>query len=297
MGIELIVRRPGSQLILTAAGRSLAQAAGELFDATARFQDIAQGISNRYFAELHALTVTSAPTAPTPPPRSSPPTPVAAGDHAAAVAAAAHPGTGQAGRQARKDPRLEGPRLRPPDHPAHRDPVRDPERTPRLARQVGGPPGRAGARLRGGLRARRAGRRVLPAHRTPRPGSLGAQRQRDAPHRRCLRALRGLPEPLGEGAGERARERLLRRRSTPDEGGRGPGARLECCPGPPRRETHPAVRGRQRDGGRGPNGTPNSARHYACWSAPSPTATSPRAGSCAPAPTTGSTRTGSSGRP
>jgi DNA-binding transcriptional LysR family regulator len=60
MGIELLVRRPGSQLLLTAAGRSLAQAAETLFDATARFQDAAKGISNREIAELRVGTYPSA---------------------------------------------------------------------------------------------------------------------------------------------------------------------------------------------------------------------------------------------
>ncbi|MFD6334043.1 LysR family transcriptional regulator [Streptomyces niveus] len=60
MGIELVVRRPGSRLILTAAGRSLAQAAETLFDATARFQDAANGISNREIAELRVGAYPSA---------------------------------------------------------------------------------------------------------------------------------------------------------------------------------------------------------------------------------------------
>ncbi|MEU6881015.1 LysR family transcriptional regulator [Streptomyces sp. NPDC046712] len=60
MGIELLVRRPGSRLILTAAGRSLAQAAETLFDATARFQDAADGIANREIAELRVGTYPSA---------------------------------------------------------------------------------------------------------------------------------------------------------------------------------------------------------------------------------------------
>ncbi|GGM94567.1 LysR family transcriptional regulator [Streptomyces fuscichromogenes] len=60
MGVELIVRRPGSRLILTAAGRSLAQATGTLFDATARFQDAASGIANREIAELRVGTYPSA---------------------------------------------------------------------------------------------------------------------------------------------------------------------------------------------------------------------------------------------
>ncbi|MFE1444030.1 LysR family transcriptional regulator [Streptomyces sp. NPDC058739] len=52
LGVELIVRRPGSRLVVTGAGRSLAQAAETLFDATARFQDTAAGIANREIAEL-----------------------------------------------------------------------------------------------------------------------------------------------------------------------------------------------------------------------------------------------------
>ncbi|MGW5780394.1 LysR family transcriptional regulator [Streptomyces sp. NPDC003863] len=60
MGIELIVRRPGSRLILTAAGRALAQAAGTLFDATARFQDAARGISNRDIADVRVGAYPSA---------------------------------------------------------------------------------------------------------------------------------------------------------------------------------------------------------------------------------------------
>ncbi|MFD1538172.1 LysR family transcriptional regulator [Nonomuraea guangzhouensis] len=62
LGIELIVRRPGSRLILTAAGRSLAQATETLFDATARFQDTADGIANREIAELRVGTYPSAMT-------------------------------------------------------------------------------------------------------------------------------------------------------------------------------------------------------------------------------------------
>jgi len=60
MGIELLVRRPGSRLILTAAGRSLAQATETLFEATARFQDAANGISNREIAELRVGAYPSA---------------------------------------------------------------------------------------------------------------------------------------------------------------------------------------------------------------------------------------------
>ncbi|WNZ07889.1 LysR family transcriptional regulator [Streptomyces sp. 11x1] len=60
MGIELLVRRPGSRLILTAAGRSLAQATEVLFEATARFQDAADGISNREIAELRVGAYPSA---------------------------------------------------------------------------------------------------------------------------------------------------------------------------------------------------------------------------------------------
>ncbi|MEV0174165.1 LysR family transcriptional regulator [Streptomyces sp. NPDC050803] len=60
MGVELLVRRPGSRLILTAAGRSLAQATEALFDATAQFRDAANGISNREIAELHVGAYPSA---------------------------------------------------------------------------------------------------------------------------------------------------------------------------------------------------------------------------------------------
>jgi DNA-binding transcriptional LysR family regulator len=60
MGVELLVRRPGSRLIMTAAGRSLAQAAEALFEATARFQDAANGISNHEIAELHVGAYPSA---------------------------------------------------------------------------------------------------------------------------------------------------------------------------------------------------------------------------------------------
>lgn len=60
LGVELLVRRPGSRLILTAAGRSLAEAAGTLFDATARFLDTAAGISAREIAELRLGTYPSA---------------------------------------------------------------------------------------------------------------------------------------------------------------------------------------------------------------------------------------------
>ncbi|MFF1278242.1 LysR family transcriptional regulator [Streptomyces marokkonensis] len=60
MGIELLVRRPGSRLILTAAGRSLTQATETLFEATARFQDAANSISNREIAELRVGAYPSA---------------------------------------------------------------------------------------------------------------------------------------------------------------------------------------------------------------------------------------------
>ncbi|MEU6804842.1 LysR family transcriptional regulator [Streptomyces neyagawaensis] len=60
MGVELLVRRPGSRLILTAAGRSLAQATETLFEATARFQDAANGIANREIAELRVGAYPSA---------------------------------------------------------------------------------------------------------------------------------------------------------------------------------------------------------------------------------------------
>ncbi|MFE0653763.1 LysR family transcriptional regulator [Streptomyces sp. NPDC059534] len=60
LGVELLVRRPGSRLILTAAGRSLARAAETLFDATARFRDAADGIARREIAELRVGTYPSA---------------------------------------------------------------------------------------------------------------------------------------------------------------------------------------------------------------------------------------------
>lgn len=60
LGVELLVRRPGSRLILTAAGRSLAQAAGTLFEATARFQDAAARIADRDIAELRVGAYPSA---------------------------------------------------------------------------------------------------------------------------------------------------------------------------------------------------------------------------------------------
>ncbi|MEV5955396.1 LysR family transcriptional regulator [Streptomyces sp. NPDC051987] len=60
IGVELIVRRPGSRLILTAAGRSLAGATETLFDATARFQDAAHRIARREIAELRVGTYPSA---------------------------------------------------------------------------------------------------------------------------------------------------------------------------------------------------------------------------------------------
>ncbi|MGW5432994.1 LysR family transcriptional regulator [Streptomyces sp. NPDC004059] len=62
MGVELIIRRPGSRLVLTAAGRSLARATETLFDATARFQDTAHGIANREIAELRVGIYPSAMT-------------------------------------------------------------------------------------------------------------------------------------------------------------------------------------------------------------------------------------------
>ncbi|MFE0678259.1 LysR family transcriptional regulator [Streptomyces sp. NPDC058867] len=62
MGVELIVRRPGSRLILTAAGRSLAQVTETLFDATARFQDAAQAIAAQELAELRVGVYPSAMT-------------------------------------------------------------------------------------------------------------------------------------------------------------------------------------------------------------------------------------------
>ncbi|MER6672636.1 LysR family transcriptional regulator [Streptomyces sp. NPDC000983] len=61
-GIELIVRRPGSRLILTAAGRSLARAAETLFDATARFQDAAHAIAAQEVVELRVGVYPSAMT-------------------------------------------------------------------------------------------------------------------------------------------------------------------------------------------------------------------------------------------
>ena len=62
MGIELIVRRPGSRLILTAAGRALVEAAETLFDAVARYQDAAHGIADREIAELRVGIYPSAMT-------------------------------------------------------------------------------------------------------------------------------------------------------------------------------------------------------------------------------------------
>ncbi|MGW2885542.1 LysR family transcriptional regulator [Streptomyces griseoruber] len=60
LGVELLVRRPGSRLILTAAGRALAQAARRLFEATARFQDAAARIADRDIAELRVGAYPSA---------------------------------------------------------------------------------------------------------------------------------------------------------------------------------------------------------------------------------------------
>ncbi|WP_460067838.1 LysR family transcriptional regulator [Streptomyces sp. YKOK-I1] len=60
LGVELLVRRPGSRLILTAAGRSLAQAARSLFEATARFQDAAARIADGDIAELRVGAYPSA---------------------------------------------------------------------------------------------------------------------------------------------------------------------------------------------------------------------------------------------
>ncbi len=62
LGIELIARRPGSRLILTAAGRSLARATETLFDATARFQDVAHAIAGREIAEVRVGVYPSAMT-------------------------------------------------------------------------------------------------------------------------------------------------------------------------------------------------------------------------------------------
>lgn len=60
LGVELLVRRPGSRLILTSAGRSLARAAADLFEATARFRDAADGIARREVAELRVGAYPSA---------------------------------------------------------------------------------------------------------------------------------------------------------------------------------------------------------------------------------------------
>ncbi|KUL76675.1 MULTISPECIES: LysR family transcriptional regulator [unclassified Streptomyces] len=60
LDVELLVRRPGSRLVLTGAGRSLARAAGELFEATARFRDAADGIARREVTELRVGAYPSA---------------------------------------------------------------------------------------------------------------------------------------------------------------------------------------------------------------------------------------------
>lgn len=67
MSVELIIRRPGGRLVLTAAGRSLARATETLFDATARFQDTAQGIADREIAQARVGIHPSAMTYLSPP--------------------------------------------------------------------------------------------------------------------------------------------------------------------------------------------------------------------------------------
>lgn len=62
LGVELIARRPGSRLALTAAGRALAGAAEVLFDATARFQDAAREIADGALTEVRVGTYPSAMT-------------------------------------------------------------------------------------------------------------------------------------------------------------------------------------------------------------------------------------------
>jgi DNA-binding transcriptional LysR family regulator len=51
-GTLLLVRKPGSRLALTAAGRALAAAATELFEATTAFRDVAQQVSRGEGLEL-----------------------------------------------------------------------------------------------------------------------------------------------------------------------------------------------------------------------------------------------------
>ncbi|MFE3737807.1 LysR family transcriptional regulator [Streptomyces sp. NPDC059134] len=52
LGVELFARRPGSHLVVTAEGRALAEAAAELFSATAAFQDVARRITGGEVGEL-----------------------------------------------------------------------------------------------------------------------------------------------------------------------------------------------------------------------------------------------------
>lgn len=52
LSMELLVRRPGSRLVLTSAGRSLAVATDVLFAATAEFRDVAQRIGGSEVADL-----------------------------------------------------------------------------------------------------------------------------------------------------------------------------------------------------------------------------------------------------
>jgi DNA-binding transcriptional LysR family regulator len=52
MGVELLVRRPGSRIAVTTEGRALSLAASRLFAATADFQHMAQRIAEREVTEL-----------------------------------------------------------------------------------------------------------------------------------------------------------------------------------------------------------------------------------------------------
>lgn len=62
LGVELVLRRPGSRLVLTAAGRALVRAAEPLFDATTRFQDLAHEIAGGRATELSLAAYPSATT-------------------------------------------------------------------------------------------------------------------------------------------------------------------------------------------------------------------------------------------
>lgn len=62
LGVELVLRRPGSRLVLTAAGRALVRAAEPLFDATTRFQDQAGAIAGGRATELRLAAYPSATT-------------------------------------------------------------------------------------------------------------------------------------------------------------------------------------------------------------------------------------------